>query len=500
VIAVRQLRALLRLRWQMVRSASIHATLLITPPLVLVLMYAAIASADGLKPEVFEAAISAAAPAFLGFGLLAVIAPLTAGGGSEVMPADQLVAYPVRPSTQFLASLTLAPLNLVWVLQLLVLTAEPAYLTRDGGSLARGGLTTAAFVIASTAGGQAIAWFVVGVRQSRRGRLAVRGTLAALLLGALVLARLGRADDLVDLSPAPYIVRAVGTTDAADPLWWGLTLGLVVAGVVSLLLGSRACGWALRRPLDAAARGDDRNVRRRTGTASPLRTLVAIDRGSVWRAVALRRGALVLAILPGMAAAGAAVPWRSLAALPGLVAAGAGLLFGINAFCLDGSGALWLASLPHNPRLVARAKVIVLTEIIVAAVLLAAVAGAVRAPDAPTHAELAAVVMSALTCTVAVIAICLRLSVNRPHRADLRGPRDAVAPPGALVAASVKLAGSTALIGMTLGASTGPGVWQLPVLLAAPVLAWGLLSARASLRRYDDPLVRARVVQVVAAG
>ncbi len=497
--ATRQLRALLRLRWQMMRSRPAQAVLLLAPGIVVLLVLAALDSPDRIDPDALTAALSAAAPAYLGFGLLAVIAPLTAGGGTEVMPSSQLVAYPVRAATQFLASLTLAPLNLVWVLQLVVLTAETRYLTLGDGSLARGALTTALYVAACTAGGQALAWFVVGLRQSRRGRLTVRAvTVIAAVVGVAVF-RLGLGGALLEHSPVPVVIRAVGSP-APDGTWVAVTSALLATVVLSLRLGSRACAWALRRPVDATRTGEDRSVRRRAPARSTLRALVAMDRASVWRAAPLRRGALVLAVLPGVAAAGAAVPWRSLAALPGLVAAGAGLLFGINAFCLDGSGAVWLASLPHPPRLLARAKVIVLAETILGAVLLAAIAGAVRAPAPPTAAELTAVVMSALTCTVVVIALCLRLSVRHPHRADLRASRDAVAPPGALVAASIKLAGATALIGMTLGASTGAHEAVLPVALATPVLVWAVLSARRSLRRYDDPFVRARVVHAVAAG
>ena len=496
----RQLRALLRLRWQMMRSRRTQAVLLLAPVLVALLLAAAIASPGRIDPDALTAALSAAAPSYLGFGLLAIIAPLTAGGGSEVMPASQLVAYPVRPATQFLGSLVLAPLNLVWVLQLVVLTAETTYLTLGDGSPARGAATTAAYVAACTAGGQALAWFVVGLRQSKRGRLLVRCTVAIAAVGAITAFRFEQGQRILDLSPAPMVVRAVRSTSPTDAAWWPVTAALCIVALASLVLGRQACDWALRRPLDATPIGEDRAVRRRDPASSPLRALVAMDRASVWRAAPLRRGALVLAILPGVAAAGAAVPWKSLAALPGLVAAGAGLLFGINAFCLDGSGAVWLASLPHPPRLLARAKVIVLAETITGAVVLAAVAGAVRAPAPPTAAELTAVVVSGLTCTAVVIALCLRLSVHHPHRADLRAPRDAVTPPGALVAASVRLAGATALIGMTLGASTSAGDWTVPLVLGLPICALSALSIRKSLKAYDEPHTRARIVHVVAAG
>ena len=43
--------------------------------------------------------------------------------------------------------------------------------------------------------------------------------------------------------------------------------------------------------------------------------------------------------------------------LPGLVASGGALLFGVNAWCLDGRGALWRESLPVAPATVFTARV-----------------------------------------------------------------------------------------------------------------------------------------------
>lgn len=51
---------------------------------------------------------------------------------------------------------------------------------------------------------------------------------------------------------------------------------------------------------------------------------------------------------------------------------------------------------------------------------------------------------------------------------------------------------------MSAGAATGR--WWLPPLLALPVLALAALSMRRSLRRWADPVARARVVQIVSAG
>lgn len=497
---VTQLRALLALRWQMARTPGLRLGILLAALLLGWLLTLALDSGANLDAVQLATAVELAPAAFLGFGALAVIAPLTAGGGSEVVPPDQLVPFPVRPQTQFLGGLLLAPLNLVWVVQLLVMAALTAYLTL-GGSLLRGGLTTLAYVALLTVLGQSLAWLVVGARQTQLGRRIVGATGVLGFLAAVLVVRAGQGDDLIAASPTHTVVSGVIAGGDGHLVRWSVTTGALLLGtVVLLLVGERTCAWALRRPGDSGLHRHTDPVRRRSPKTSALRELVAVNRASVWRAPALRRGGLVLAILPGVIAAGAAVPWQSMVVMPGLVAAGAGLLFGVNAFCLDGSGAVWLASLPHDPGLVMRAKAIVLGETVLAAVALAAVAGSLRSPGTPTAAEVTAIAAAGLACAAVVVAGALKMSVHHPHRADLRGPRDAVAPPGALALASVRLALPTAFVGMLLGAASQADLWWWPPLLASPVILLCVLSVMRSLRRYDDPFVRARIVQTVAAG
>lgn len=498
--ALAQLHALMALRWQMARTPGIRVAVLLGAATVGWLLHLVLGSGELLDAPTLATAVEIAPAAYLGFGALALIAPLTAGGGNEVVPPDQLAVHPVRPATQFFGGLLLAPLNLVWVVQLLSLAALTSYLTIDG-SLLRGVATSLSYVLCLTITGQAVAWLVVGLRQTQRGRRSVGAVGVSLLLTAIVLVRTGYGQMLLDRTPTRSITAGVVAGGDGQLLRWGVTTaGLLVVALVSLLLGARTCAWALRRPADVGMNRHTEPVRRREGKRSALRELVAVDRASVWRAPALRRGGLVLAILPGLIAAGAAVPWESMIVLPGLVAAGAGLLFGVNAFCLDGSGAVWLASLPHDPRLVARAKAIVLAETVLAAVAVAAVAGSLRSPGTPTAAQVTAILASALACSALVVAGGMRMSTRRPHRADLRGPRDAVAPPGALAVASARLALPAAFVGILLGSASQTGVWWWPPLLATPVLLLALLSIMRSLRRYDDPFVRARIVQTVAAG
>lgn len=497
--AGRQLLALLLLRWQMVRSTGLRGGLIGCPLVLLWLLDLIIGTAGTINPVVLATIIEVAPIAFLGFAFLAMIAPLTAGGGNEVVPPDQLVGFPVRPETQFLGGLALAPLNLVWLLQLVGLVATTAFLS-FGGNLAVAGLTTFAYVSFLTVLGQTVAWTVVGVRQSRRGRAALSAT--ALLLGGLVI--VARLEGLANLRPELLTERVVLAISAGAlsnyGLWAPTTTVLGLMTVVCFVLGSRACRWALARPGDAGTYRQSAPVRRRSAAPSPLRELIAVDRASVWRARALRRGGIVLIVLPGLLAMTITVPWESMIVLPGLIAAGAGLLFGTNAFCLDGSGAVWVASLPHEPSLVARAKALVLAETVLGASVVATVCGSLNSPGDPTRAQFAAIVASALTCVALVVAGGLKLSTKHPHRADLRGHRDAVAPPGALAAASARLAVPPAVVGALLGSASQTGIWWWPPLLAVPVVLLAVLSIMRSLRRYDDPHIRARIVQTVAAG
>lgn len=494
-----QLRALMVLRWQMLRFPGARVGTVLAGVLLLWLLDGAIDSRRLLDAPALATAVELAPAAFLGFGALAVIAPLSAGGGTEVVPSQQLVAFPVHPRTVFLGGLLLAPVNLVWVVQLLALAAFTAYLA-PGGAFLRGALTTAAYVACLTVLGQTIAWTVAGLRQTRAGRRGVTVAGITAVLAIALAARTGLAAAVLDHNPARAVVRGVASAgEGRDVRWWATTGTLLVLALVAALVGTRICGWALRRPGDGALERAGTPVRRRTSDRGALRQLVAIDRASAWRAPALRRGALVLAVLPGLAAAGIALPWKSLVVLPGLIAAGAGLLFGVNAFALDGPGATWLASLPHDPALLIRAKLLVVAETVLGAVALVILAGGARSPGLPTATEVTAIAASAVTCTTIVVASCLRSSVRRPHAADLSGPRAAVAPPGAMAVASARLALPTAFAALLISAVAGIPVWWAPALIAAPMLLMAVLSILRTLRRFGDPLVRARIVQTVAA-
>ena len=437
---------------------------------------------------------------FLAVSIVALAAPLVAGGGNELFPEEQLVAYPVTSRTRYVASLTLSPLNLAWTTQLVGLLAVTSYLAERPAGLAPALLTCCAYVALVTVAGQAVGWLVVGVRQQRWGTAltwAASGTTAGAGVALLLTGRLAEA---LDRAPTTRVV--IGVIDGAEgdyAGWAWVTGALLAATWLAFHAGRRACEWSLRQP-GHAGRSTARTVRRRAPRRSVLREQLALDRASIWRSTSLRRGLLVLGVLPGVAAAAAGLSWSTLVLLPGLVAAGAGLLFGVNAFCLDGSGAAWLESLPRRPQVAFWAKTLVTVEVCAVAVVVALLAGGTRALRPPTAAEAMALAACAVVTVLRVVSTCMRSSVTRPHRADLRGPRDTPAPPGAMAAYSARLACSATLLAVLFSATSTSSDWRVPALLAAPFV---LLSSRhllRSARLWRSPAVRSRVVHVIASG
>jgi hypothetical protein len=69
-----------------------------------------------------------------------------------------------------------------------------------------------------------------------------------------------------------------------------------------------------------------------------------------------------------------------------------------------------------------------------------------------------------------------------------------------MVLTSVKLVFPTAVLGAVLESVAGAPQWWLPLVIALPVTLISSWSISTDLRRYDDPIRRARIVSVVSAG
>ena len=225
-----------------------------------------------------------------------------------------------------------------------------------------------------------------------------------------------------------------------------------------------------------------------------------MDRASAWRSVPVRRGILVITVTPAVLGLVAPLDWTVLTLFPPLVATGAGLVFAVNSFALDGGGALWRASLPGLAERALRAKARVATEAVTATVAVTLAAGLVRATGPVTPVAVVCLLGSAASCVALVVSRALRWSVVHPYRADLRGPRDTPAPPGALALYSVRLAAVTCLTGTAYTSCLLVDSLAGAVLVSAAVGAAVGWSWAGTVRRFGDPRVRSHVTTVVAAG
>ena len=430
--------------------------------------------------------------------LIAVVSAATSGGGRELLPREQAVAFPVSPTTDHLGALLMAPLNIAWLLQAWTVLAATSYAVGVRPTLVAALLPVLCWLVTATAVAQVLAWGVEWVRRGPRGTLVVRLGAGAVVAGVAALIGTRHLTDVLDRSPTLRI--AVGVLDGASGRWlpWlGLVAALLVLTAVAVAVGAWGAARVARRPARDEVRAEGSSRPARANPGSDLLALVRTDRAGIWRSVPMRRGMVVLALFPGLVAVGGSFHWDMLGIFPGLVASGGALLFGVNSWCLDGRGALWRDSLPVGARLGFVSRVLVLTEILLVATLVTLVLASLRAGQ-PTPAQLVAVLCAAAVVTVQVVATSLRWSVRRPYAADLRSSRATPAPPLVMVGYSTRLALSTTFTGLMFNlVSHASPLW--PVLLSVPFLAWSGLKLVRTAHAWSDPPTRSRVVATVAS-
>ena len=452
-----------------------------------------------LDPDLLDAMRRYLPVGFLAFVDTTATAVLFGGGGREAFPADQVVAYPLGPTTDHLAGLVLAPLNLAWLLQAWTLLASVAALTRGGHTWAAV-LPVVLWLFAATMGVQWLSWLVEYVRRGRRGELVVRT--AAVLVG-LVLAVVIATGHLLDAAmwtPAGWAASLPYLGADGDWLIWLFACLILVAATLGMaILGVGAARRTWRRPATTQARVETRRYAPRGFPRSDLRALVAIDRSSVWRSAPLRRGLILLSLLPVVVAFAGRLDWLMVPVLPGLVASGGALLFGVNAWALDARGAVWRESLPVPPRTVLAARAWVLVEVLTAASVATLLICGWRA-GRPSAAELSAALCATVTIALRTVASGLRWSVRRPFSVDLRSVRATPAPPLVMVAYSARLAIAATLTGLVFSVVGRLFTsWWFSVVLAVVLCATSVFSLWWTARLWNRPSVRSRVVETVAS-
>ena len=435
---------------------------------------------------------------YIGVMVIAIVAAAASGGGRELLPREQAVAFPVSPATDHLGALLMAPLNIAWLLQAWTLLGATAYVVGPKWQLLLAQLPVLIWLVAATAIAQVAAWGIEWLRRGPRGVLATR-TLVLLVAGSL--AALIVSDNLVPvLDRSPTVKITIGVLYGADGQvwpWLKVVLVLIVIGFAAVLVGAFVARAVAGRPAHDELREESSVRQPRANPVSDLAALVRTDRVGIWRSVPLRRGLAVLALLPGLVALAGGLEWSMLSILPGLVASGGALLFGVNSWCLDGRGALWRDSLPVAPKLAFASRVLVLVEVLLLATGLTLLMGSLRA-GTPTTSQLVGVICCAAVVTLQVVATSLRWSVRRPFAVDLRSARATPAPPVVMVGYSARLALTTTLTGMVFGAASYAS-WPFPVLLALPFLLFSAAKLVSTAEAWADPETRSRVVATVAS-
>lgn len=456
------------------------------------------ASVEGTEPFSAHEMLLLLPSAYLGVLLISTFSAASSGGGRELLAREQAVAFPVSPTTDHLGALVMAPLNIAWLLQCWVVLGATAFVVGPA-NLWAAQAPVVVWLMMATALAQTAAWIVEWLRRGARGLWLVRGLLAGIVAGSAFLIVTDRVVGLLDRSPTVHVVLAAlyGSAGMWGP--WSVRMGVLLVGTaLAVLVGALAAHVLAGRPPREEVRAETAQHTALPNAGSDLVALLRMDRCGIWRSVPLRRGFAVLALLPGLVALGTGMDWYLLNILPGLVASAGALLFGVNAWAVDGRGALWRESLPVRPGLGYLSRVIVLLEVLLLAVALALGLAALGA-GAPTAEEATAVVCATLVVTLQVVTGCMRWSLRRPYAVDMRSARATPAPPLTMVGYSTKLAVVTTFTGMVFVATSRFPAWQLSVLVAVPFLLVSMSRLLRSADLWARPQTRSRVVTTVAA-
>ena len=173
-------------------------------------------------------------------------------------------------------------------------------------------------------------------------------------------------------------------------------------------------------------------------------------------------------------------------------------MFGVNAWCLDGRGALWRDSLPADPSVAFAARTLVLLELLLVSSAASLLLAALRA-GTPTAAEATALLCTWLVVAFQVVSLSMRWSVKRPFAVDLRSARATPAPPLVMVGYSTRLALSTTVTGLVFSGLATVSDWRASVLLAIPLLIFPVVRLVRARQAWAEPVERSRVVATVAA-
>jgi hypothetical protein len=437
--------------------------------------------------------------AWLLFAAAAAVATSTGAGGRQLLTRAQAAAFPMSPAADHLGAVLMAPLNLSWLLQAVGLLTLTAWQVGSSAALPSALLLTMLWIVAATSAAQAFGWLVELLRTHPLGLALLRVVMVAALATVAGVAVTGNAVEGLRVVPTTVVADSITVTPWEHPLHWAACAGALLAGTaVCWWCGVRLlCAVCRRQPLQQT-RSESCSYLRRRPPSTTLGAALRVDRAGLRRSTPLRRGLATLVLIPSGVAAVSGLPWPLISLLPGLVASAAGLLFGVNAFALDGQGALWRETLPGDPGEYLLARLIVLGETCFGGASLCVLAAIVRAPGTPTPGQLVAVLGATSATSAYVLARCATWSVRRPYAVALREARDQPAPPGAMAGYAARLAVGTTMLGIVFVWLAAIGSVTSILLITAGTL---LVAARRLVgvaREWNDPATRSRILMIIA--
>ena len=451
----------------------------------------------GLAPELVEAMRRYLPVGFLAFVVTTATAVLFGGGGREAIAADQVVTYPLGPTTDHLAGLVLAPLNLAWLLQACSCW-PPSRCSPRAATPGPPSCPSCCGLVAVTVAVQWLSWVVEYVRRGPHGELVVRTTAVLVGLTIVVVVATGHLLDAALWTPAAWASSPPAMGAAGDWLNWLFGCLLLTAAALGMaILGVGAARVTWTRPATTQARVETRRYAMRAFPRSDLRgwsRSTAPACGGPHRCAGggpaqpvARRGRLrrPAGLADGAGPAGPRrLGWRAPVRCErvGARRAGRGLA----------------ESLPVAPRTVLVARAWVLVEVLTVASVATLLICGWRA-GAPTSAELSAALCATVTIALRTVASGLRWSVRRPFSVDLRSVRATPAPPLVMVGYSARLAVAATLTGLLFSVVGRLFPWWYSVVVAVVLCATSVFSLWWTGRLWERPSVRSRVVETVAS-
>ena len=221
VRAARDVRHLLRFRLSGLRGRSRRAVPITLAVLVLVTLLAA--SLPAFLPELSvtrQDVLILLPTSYIGVLVISLVSAASSGGGRELLPRHQAVAFPVSPTTDHLGALLMAPLNIAWLLQCWTLLAATSYAVGARPLLPVAMAPVFLWLFTGTVDGPVPGLGGGVAAPGPSGSHVVRGT--AVAVGGLValLVVTGRLTPMLDSSPTLRVVLAVLAGAQGDWLPW----------------------------------------------------------------------------------------------------------------------------------------------------------------------------------------------------------------------------------------------------------------------------------------